>query len=225
MAENVENYLGLAEAAEAVGNHEEAYQYFTKVLEIDPRNSGAWLGKGTAAGWSSNLRTDRLREAIAGMQKAIQVDPGLKSKAASALTDILEGYYALSDSHTREFITVGGTFDEHVERYNSILAAVRKAHEWDPKAREALDLVVAITDSLYAAIRDDPDLMPDENLPGLLAAQKDWAVAEIKKLDPTYKEPEVSGGVGCLTWVIAIVVVLLGGFGLLMFLAKMSAGD
>lgn len=226
-AETAGNYLALAEAAEAAGNHEEAYQYFTKVLEAEPRNPRAWLGKGTAAGWGSDLRTDRLREAIAGMQKAVQGDPGLRSKAASALTDVLEGYYALSDGHTREFVGVDGTFSEHVERCSSIFAAARQAHEWDPKVRRPLDLVVSITDVLFDAMlngfENERVLGPDK-YPEFLEAEKNWAVAEIKKLDPNYKETKVGLGGGCLTWSIALIVVVLGGFGVLMFLAKMSKG-
>jgi|GEM_PF-7131875 len=227
-AETVGNYLNLAEAAEAAENHEEAYQYFTRALEADPRNARAWLGKGTAAGWGSNLRTDRLKEAIAGMQRAIQMDAGLNAKAARALTDILESYYALSDTHTREFVAVDGTFSEHVERCNSILASARQVHEWDPRARPALDLVVSITDVLFEAMlhgfENERVLGPDK-YPEFLEAEKDWAVGKIKELDPTYKETKVGLGGGCLVWSIALAVILLGGVGVLMFLAKMSKGE
>jgi tetratricopeptide (TPR) repeat protein len=42
---SVPNLMALAKAAAAVGNHSEAYHYYTKVLEYDGRNSEAWSGK------------------------------------------------------------------------------------------------------------------------------------------------------------------------------------
>ena len=47
---NVDNLLKLADAASSAGNSEEAYNYYTKVLEFDSTNHLAWFGKALAAG-------------------------------------------------------------------------------------------------------------------------------------------------------------------------------
>jgi tetratricopeptide (TPR) repeat protein len=46
---SLENLKQLAFAAEADGNYEESYEYFKRVLELDPRNFDALLGKAIAA--------------------------------------------------------------------------------------------------------------------------------------------------------------------------------
>jgi len=34
----IENYLALASSAQKSGNNQEAYDYYTKILELDPKN-------------------------------------------------------------------------------------------------------------------------------------------------------------------------------------------
>ena len=70
---NVANWLELAYHAKAAGNHAEATNYFTKVLEVDPRHAAAWLGKGIAAGWQSTLADLRLGEMCSAITKAIEL--------------------------------------------------------------------------------------------------------------------------------------------------------
>ena len=59
---NIANLLGMAKTAAMGGNNQEALSYFNRVLEIDPTVSEAWMGKGAAAAWQSNLVNIRLPE-------------------------------------------------------------------------------------------------------------------------------------------------------------------
>lgn len=68
----IENYLSMAESSYDAGNKSEAENYANKVIELDPENSGAWLVKGKAAGWSSTLQNNRMSEAVFAFSKAIE---------------------------------------------------------------------------------------------------------------------------------------------------------
>lgn len=60
--------MGL-DAAEA-GNQKEAYDYFTKVIEIEPRNWRAIFEKGKAAAWQSKLGNLRISELYQAVKQA-----------------------------------------------------------------------------------------------------------------------------------------------------------
>lgn len=77
----VENWLMLADSV-LKSNPEEAYQYYSKTLEIEPKNWNAWFGKAKAAGSNameigniSSLSNPRIEEVINEIQKAIEFCP------------------------------------------------------------------------------------------------------------------------------------------------------
>lgn len=43
--ESLDNLFTLAEQAETVKNYQEAYQYYNRILEINPKNPKALIGK------------------------------------------------------------------------------------------------------------------------------------------------------------------------------------
>lgn len=45
-AVNIENLMMLAKNAEKAGKNDEAYKYYSSVLEYDPKNVNAWMGRG-----------------------------------------------------------------------------------------------------------------------------------------------------------------------------------
>ena len=45
-------------------NYQEAYQYYNRILEINPKNPKALIGKGLAIGWLSSFSAPRYREAV-----------------------------------------------------------------------------------------------------------------------------------------------------------------
>jgi DNA-directed RNA polymerase subunit RPC12/RpoP len=68
---NVNNLLKLASDGEETGNYEEAYKYFTQVLEYEPENYIALLGKGVAAAHLSRPDNFREEELIKGVEEAL----------------------------------------------------------------------------------------------------------------------------------------------------------
>lgn len=70
-------------------NYEEAYQKFTKVLEEDFNNAIAWLGKGLASAFISNIKSIKFKEAQTCIKKAFDIEPTRlsKTKIADQLLD------------------------------------------------------------------------------------------------------------------------------------------
>ena len=66
--DKLETYKEIASNAYDAGNTDEAYQYYLKVLEIDPKDWQAIFYKGMCQGWKSTLAKPRVDEAIMGYQ-------------------------------------------------------------------------------------------------------------------------------------------------------------
>ena len=50
----------LADVAYEAKNYEQAYQYYSRLLEADPTNELAWAAKGLSAGWISTPSSQKL---------------------------------------------------------------------------------------------------------------------------------------------------------------------
>jgi len=223
---SAQNWMKLAAAAEDAGNHEEAYRYFTRVLEVEPGNAEAWLGKAIAAGWGSNLRSDRLGEMLSGIEQAIACAPqadlaSLKARAAASATTVVLAFYKLSLDHTLEFVTVDSAWPEHVDRCLAMVAAMKKAIEWSPSTRELLDAGLTIVDGLLTGVEyargEFKDGFAYLRLPAdvrqRMETERADLVAKIKAIDPKYVEKKVKPvggpGCGCIALVVLAAVVVL----------------
>ena len=72
----IENFIHIAHNALEANNHKEADEYANKILEIDRQNAEAWLIKGEAVGWQSNLNMVRLEEATSNWLTALSCANG-----------------------------------------------------------------------------------------------------------------------------------------------------
>lgn len=68
---NVENLLELAEIAERAGNHTEANEYYSKILEIEPQNRKALFRKGYMACLVSNVYDINSEELLVYARRAL----------------------------------------------------------------------------------------------------------------------------------------------------------
>lgn len=147
---SVNSFFTLGQAAEDAGNHVEAYAYFTKVLELDPRNVDAWIGKGTSAGWQSNLIASRLDEMLSCYNKALLAtdNDGLKEvvklQAAITILQVAKAFFDMSTEHTIQFVSVPTAKFEHIDRCKEIIHACEKAYEFDPELNEIPNFIVDI---------------------------------------------------------------------------------
>lgn len=95
---SVPNLLRLAQTALASSNYTEAYEYFTRVLEVDSNNAHAWAGKAESAGKLSSQHAFRMPEmlnyfgnAIAGASES-QLSH-IRDNAAAAICAVVSQDY------------------------------------------------------------------------------------------------------------------------------------
>lgn len=73
----VDNWMKMGTSAAQAGNNKEAYEYFTKVIEVDPSNWRAIFEKGKAGAWQSTLANLRISELYQGIKMALEIIEGL----------------------------------------------------------------------------------------------------------------------------------------------------
>jgi len=235
----VEHLIQLAKAAEDSGNHEEAYQYWTRALEVDPTNAVAWLGKAVAAGWQSNLMQNRLAEMISGIDQALKFSGGerehLLIEAAQQIVGVVQAYYGLSIDHTMEFISVDTAWPEHIERSLAMLDAMSTAIALAPNDLNVKTEALAIIDALLKGIEYPKGefsegfeyLNVSPELRVRLESIRADLVAKIKVLDPTFVPKDVKPvqGPGCGCQIVVILIVIVIAAIALYYFMKFSRGD
>lgn len=227
--------MQLADAAQEAGNHDEAYRFYTRILEIEPENPEAWFGKAVAAGWDSDLRRDRYREVVDGMMRAIKLTPDAelpttRKRAAEALNEITVAYHSMSLRHTMEFIALDDTWDEHIVRCLAMASALQAAHVFDPSNRQVLrngvDLVGQMLEGVeYADPYDRDDhgnaLTKVRHLP--LEAETEIEklrldfIQKLQALDPNFRPSKIRkagemGWFGCLVTLLVLAGLGYGGW-------------
>lgn len=116
--------LSLGNRALESESYSEAHAYFAHVLETEPGNVQALMGKGLAAGWQSNLRRSRLPEMLdmyRRVKSAVPAGSPVPQEMAAGMLEVLLAYDRLSREHTMEFISVDHARYESFDRAEEIL--------------------------------------------------------------------------------------------------------
>lgn len=82
----IENWMKIGLSAAEAGNNEEAYNYFNKVIEVDPENWKALFYKGRAAAWQTTIARPRFNELFQGVKEAF----GVLGKSENSQEQVIE---------------------------------------------------------------------------------------------------------------------------------------
>ena len=202
--EKLANLLGLARTAALGGNHEEALNYYNRVLEADPNLSDAWIGKGKAAGWQSTMANIRLNETLIAFNHAIATaSAGSKesiiAEAVSEVNAIVVALYSLARGHLIEYASLDNTWPTYLGQVSQLLEALDRARDWDPQDRITLDNIVHLCkDNIEGySFRDQfNNNVPvaygiTESYEALLRQRLDQAVQMIRASDESYAPPNI----------------------------------
>lgn len=146
----VENLMGLARTAATASNHKEAYDYYTKVLELQPENCEAWFGKGESAGWLSDLNNFRFSEMSACFNKAIEFAPEDKqqetrARAATSVNDVAIACHTISRKHLIEIISfAANSWQEYLNRCGAVVSALEIAYTFAPDNKQIVENLIHI---------------------------------------------------------------------------------
>lgn len=180
---SAENLVTMADNAREIGSYKDAYDYYTKALEIDPENSEIKLNKALMAGMLAKFDNNKIDEFINSLTLAINRAPeeessSLKIKASSGIIEVATQLFSTMDlgnidlgkNHIFESLDDPDYYDNVKMK---LIKALDIASEYDPQKREEnLRLILGINEH---SVRD-PELLE-------LILKKD---EELKQIDPTH---------------------------------------
>lgn len=159
---NVANLMALAKAAATANNPKEAYDYYTKALEHDPRNITAWVGKGEAAGWMSTLPDIKTTEMIAAFNNAINYaaesdKQDLRKQAADVINRVTSACYGIARKHLGQFFKVINVWPAYVEQCRTLISALEVGYIYDPANKTTVENIVHISKNNIEGFTYSPD--------------------------------------------------------------------
>jgi len=199
---NLQNLLGLAKTSLTAGNMEEAADYFTKVLEIDPSVSEAWLGKGKAVAWQSTLARIRIEESLAFFKNGVATSPEGKKEAVLVecvheTNATIVAVYNIAREHMLKFVELPDVWVDYLGQIMQLISALHTVSEWLPSDKVTLDNIVHLCKDNIEGVtyRDKFDNnMPkgwrlSEEYEKNMRAILDSAASRLKEIDPEYVPP------------------------------------
>lgn len=101
--------IELGETSLAANRQEEAYGYFSRATELDPRNPAAWLGKAKASVGQATLSDMRTKEVVLCCKKFVELSSN-DELSVTSVSSILTSYAnMLTSAVDRHFEEFGGT--------------------------------------------------------------------------------------------------------------------
>lgn len=218
---NIQNFLQLAATATGAKNYKEAYDYYSKVLEVDINNSEAWFGRATAAAWQATVADPRFSEIQAGFENAIlneaeEDKPMLRRHSAATIGEFGTAYFNLIFGHVSKFASNNDTWSTYLSHSASLISLLEYGVTLDPSNQQIMQLVVDICKtnlggiSFAAESNDDVRRLSATDTEAFRNIM-DTYTAKLQQLDPNYKPPAVKRqwSTGDLTCVCCIMIALV----------------
>lgn len=149
---SVENLIKMAESAAESNNHELAFDYYNKCLEIDYDNYEAWYARAISSAWKSTIGDFRGTELLYSIQKSIDMAPDekkkeLKKKASTDLNIIGSTFYGTYYKLLLDYANES-THKEYISRISMLTDIYNKAYEYNPDDITSLENIITINTSL-----------------------------------------------------------------------------
>ena len=186
----IASFIMLAEQAANANNSAEALTYFNKVIELDPLNPEAWLGKGIATGWLSTPANVRLLEMGQAIKNAIQFAPeeqkvALNIRGALGIMAVADALHSVAWNFLQKNISLENG-REFLNIHEDVLAALEFAHSLNPKSIQVMERIVAIASYAGGVVGGSGEKKARAKALGPKYE------AMIKELDPNYVPPQSS---------------------------------
>ena len=209
-AATISTLLGLARTALVANNQQEALVYFNRVLESNPTNADAWLGKGKAAGWQSTLSNIRLSEMLIAFNHAIanaaeENKEAVAIEANTEVNNLAVTLYGMGRKHMLEYISLPKIWSEYVQQVRQMVDALSLVSTWVPTHQMTLKNIiwlckdniegVSYIDKFNNHLPKVKQLSYEEETPlrGILNS----SLERLKALDPTYEAPKIEKKTAC----------------------------
>lgn len=225
---NIKNYIELAVTAQKAGNYQEAYNYYSKVLEIEIKNPEAWFGKARAAGWLSTIDDPRFPEVISGFQNAIanisdKNKNNLQIQCGSTIYELSSAYFNLIYKYVTENSSVDGVWEKYLARSEGLMSLLEFGHSLDPNNQNIITRIIQICKANLegvAYIRRTSDgtthdvRRVSESYVRVFTNKMNEYSTKLQKLDPNYKPPTIqrkyaTNEIICICCIVVIIIIFL----------------
>jgi tetratricopeptide (TPR) repeat protein len=191
---SIENWFRLADALE-ISNPKEAYEYYKKILEVEPENWKAWRGKGKAAGRLATLGEPRFSEITNDFRMAIEYSPVDKKKEIVETTtfelfSLAANYISSSvDAYTKYNQTDQGYFQciERIKLSFTIIDPILQAFPQHPCYVEFLNIAIGYSKMISESIRKGVNVNTTPKIEFWHKYQN--YIKMMREVNPTYKPP------------------------------------
>ena len=178
----VENYLVIAKTALNARNYKEAYDYYNKILELNPMNHEAWLGKAESVGWQSTFAESKIPEMMANFENALRCCPAqikndFKVKSVLRIENVLIACFNSDTYYTRQW----GTGNQICSNSAQLADALESLHKLLPANKQILDGVIEVLKRQVA--------FANESYRSTLNLKLNQYVAKRQALNPKYVPP------------------------------------
>jgi tetratricopeptide (TPR) repeat protein len=146
-AASVPNLLKLARTDSESLNHKEAYEYFSRVLELDGDNGDAWAGKAEAAGWLS-----RPQEMIKCFSNTIDVATDekreqTKQSAGAVIARVTTHCFYATQARLSPSFAQDESWNLYLSELDTTLKALENANRLIPNHKHILEAILYFCDS------------------------------------------------------------------------------
>ena len=234
---NIDNYLKLAVTANKAGNYQEAYNYYSKVLEYDINNPEGWFGKARAAGWMSTFPDFRDSEIISGFQNSLDnIDEkkrrALQVQCAAEIHRLSMAYFNLIYENVTSYGSDDDVWITYLNRCGSLISLMEFGHSLDPNNQELMHGIIDICNTNLGGIKYEYGVTYS-NAYGVVGHGTEDAVRRVtadgqqyftnkknlftnklKALNPDFKPPEVkkeysTQEIACICCILIIVLIVI----------------
>jgi len=204
--DEVEKLLSIASNAFEIGHHDEANEYATRTLEIDPENPRAWFLKGASAGHGATVENGlvKIREMVRSFERGAEHLPSneldhYKHECAPSISSAVRSKYNESSRYVEAYLVSKSNdwdsreteWQKHLVQSQEMMRAVEMAYRFDGDS-EHLKLAIQIaSENIRGALATDggvfqhtKSVSPEEN-ERLLTEIGRWKHL-VQQDDPTY---------------------------------------
>lgn len=201
---SVSNLLGMARTVSMAQNLPEAESYYNRVLELDPKNSEAWAGKGKSAGWQSTISNIRIQEMVVAFNHAIGTADDCDRASTIdlcvlELNHMVATLYGMANKHMNEYVALDDVWSSYLSQVGVLLDGLSSALLWDANNKTTLENIVYLCrDNIEGVSYRDPydnnqskawSLSPEYEQ--ILTNMLNEASSKLKALDPDYSAPTI----------------------------------
>jgi len=237
---NIHNLLDLAVTAANAENFKEAYDYYSKVLEIDIKNTEAWFGKAKAAGWLSTISDSRFPEVKSGFQNAITYAPEGDKKAlmiqcAATISQLSDAYYVLIKNYIVDNASIQGVWENYLSQSKNVISLLEFGHGLNPDNKDIMYTIIQICKNNLEGVKydygvtysntygetihgtEDKVLRVTESEKIFFTEKMNLFSNKLKLLEPGFKTPEIkrkydTNEIFCICCIVVIVVIGIAYF-------------